>query len=171
MDIQTVIAYITSPELQEELFLVRIVFIAFAAFFFAVTVYYFFTTKWFKELITRDFLSFFFGQSFALNKVARYWNKVKKRLEADAESEWKLSVMEADDLLDDILFKMGYIGESVAEKLDKVTVTTLPSADDVRGAHQIRDNIVHDPDFPLSVDKARDVIEVYQKAFDELEAF
>lgn len=172
MDIQTFItSYILSPEVQQELFLVKIVFIGFSVFFLAATVYYFLTTKWFNNLFLRDFFSFFFGQRFALNKMARHWNKVKKRLEADAESEWKLSIMEADDLLDDTLTNMGYAGETLAEKLDNVTVTILPSADDVCGAHQVRDSIVHDPDFPLSIEKAKEVLEVFQKAFDELEAF
>lgn len=171
MDAQTIITYITDPGLQQKLFLVRIVFIGFTAFFFGSTVYYFFKTAWFREFVLRDLASFVFGRGYILSKMARYWDKVKRRLETGVESEWKLAIMEADDLLDEVLNKMGYTGESVPEKLDKVTVTILPSIDGVRGAHQIRDNIVHDPDFRLPIEKAKDVIKVYEKAFDELETF
>ncbi len=171
MDIQTIISYITSPELQEKLFLVRIVFIGFTAFFFVAVVYYFFKTEWVREVILRDFAQFFFKRAYGLKKPARQWDRVKRRLETGVESEWKLSVMEADDILDDILAKMGYVAETLEERLKLVPVTILPNLDEIQKVHKIRDNIVHDPDFRLTMEQARAALEVYERAFSDLEAF
>lgn len=171
MDVQSAITYITSPELQQKLLLLKVVFIGFSAFFFGASVYYLSKTGWLRETFIREFINFFFGGVYGLSKKQRYWSKVKRRLETGLETEWKMAILEADDLLDDVLSRAGYTGETLAQKLDDVPLTILPSTEDVRRVHQVRDNIVHDPDFVLAEDQARQAIEVYDRAFSELEAF
>jgi hypothetical protein len=55
--------------------------------------------------------------------------------------------------------------------LQKVTAGTLPNVEEVWEAHKIRNNIVHDPDYRLSLDEAKRALEIYEKALTDLQAF
>ena len=86
------------------------------------------------------------------------------------ESEYKLAIIEADSILDEILKRMGYMGDSLGERLEKLTSASLPSLDEVKDAHKVRNNIVHDPDYKMTLDEARITIASFEKALVDLQA-
>jgi hypothetical protein len=86
------------------------------------------------------------------------------------ESEYKLAVIEADSVLDDILKRMGFAGQTLGERLEKLTSASLTNIEEVREAHKTRNNIVHDPNYRLSLDEARKLISIYEKALVDLQA-
>ncbi|PIR71619.1 MAG: hypothetical protein COU43_01525, partial [Candidatus Nealsonbacteria bacterium CG10_big_fil_rev_8_21_14_0_10_37_25] len=94
----------------------------------------------------------------------------KRRLETEMESEWKLAVIEADKIMDDILNRMGFGGKSLGERLGKLTAVSLPNIEEVKEAHKIRNNIIHDPTYRLSLEEAKRVIAIYEKALTDLQA-
>lgn len=102
------------------------------------------------------------------SKLERDWQKIKQRLEKDWASESKLAIIEADKLLDGMLKRMGYGGESMGDRLKQVNKDALPNLDDVWAAHKIRNDIVHDPDYQFSSRSARIAIDTYEKAFENL---
>lgn len=171
MDINTIIAYITSPQLQEKLFLVRIIFIVFSLFFLGVIVYALVRTQYIKLSFLESWTEFFTYRPLGISKFAKQWTKITKRLETADESEAKLAVIEADRMLDDILNKTGHKGEILEERLKQLTPTALPDIDQVLEAHKIRNNIVYDPDYRLSLDRAKEVLAIYEKALRNLEMF
>jgi hypothetical protein len=65
---------------------------------------------------------------------------------------------------------MGYVGETMGERMEKINVAVLPNIEDVWAAHKIRNNIVHDPDFRLSLDETKRAISIYEKALTDLGA-
>jgi len=73
-------------------------------------------------------------------------------------------------MLDDILKRMGYSGETLGERLNKLTIASLPNLEEAKEAHKIRNNIVHDPDYRLSLDEAKKTIETYERALTDLQA-
>jgi len=87
------------------------------------------------------------------------------------ESEYKLAVIEADNMVNETLKRMGYGGESLGERLEKLTAATLSNIEEIKEAHQVRNNIIHDPNYRLSLDDARKVLSIFEKAFKDLEAF
>ena len=103
--------------------------------------------------------------------MVKAWAKITSRLETGLESEYKLAVIEADSILDNILNRMGFSGETLGERLNKLTVATLPNCEQVREAHKIRNNIVHDPSYRLGLDEAKRVLGIYQQALRDLQAF
>jgi len=46
----------------------------------------------------------------------------------------------------------------------------LPNLEEARAAHQTRNNIVHDPNYRLSLDEARKILAVYEKSLIDLQA-
>src|SRR3989344_3064717 len=49
--------------------------------------------------------------------LQKEWDRIKTNAESIRESEWKLSIIEADKLVDDVLKQLGYPGESMGERL------------------------------------------------------
>jgi hypothetical protein len=98
------------------------------------------------------------------------WESVLKKLEANDESSYKLAVIEADKIFDDLLKRMGYQGEDMGERLRQLTSSQIANLDEVWQAHKIRNRIVHEPDFQLKRSQAKRVVEIYQRALEDLEA-
>jgi len=89
---------------------------------------------------------------------------------ADSENpnDWKLAIIEADIILDDLLKQRGYIGSSLGERLRTIVPQQLQSIDDAWEAHKIRNRIAHDgSDFVLTKRLAKETITRYEKVFRE----
>ncbi len=96
------------------------------------------------------------------------WESVQKHLTSTNQNDWKQAIIEADVMLDDILTRMGYRGESVGEKLKRVATGDFASLDDAWEAHKVRNRIAHDgSNFVLSEHDAKHTIQRYRKVFEE----
>lgn len=159
----------SNPLIPSPPFLFNILFVFLAAFFIIGIVYFLLKTDWLKRFFLKDLIEFLTSKPFEMRGVSREWQKIVDRLRKGLESEAKLAVIEADDLLKKILGKIGYEGETLGEKLKKVNKATLPNLDEVLEAHRIRSNITHDPSYRLTLDKAGEVLAAYKRALLELE--
>ncbi len=147
----------------------KIVIIIVSAFLFGFIIWALANTSWLKRFLLQDFYEITSYKPYGATVNVKQWIKIIRRLESGMESESKLAVIEADGMLDDTLNRMGYAGESLGERLKQLSAATLPSIKDVLDAHKIRNSIVHDPDYRLTFDQARKVLEYYEKALRELQ--
>ena len=164
-------SFIFSPPVEGWLAILRIVFIAFSSFFVFGIIVLLLKTGWLKYLILYDTAEFLTYRPFGVRKIEKQWNKIMARLDTGLESEYKLAVIEADSMLDDILKRMGYAGEILGERLKNLTSATLPNIEKIKEAHKVRNNIIHDPDYKLSLNEAKEMLSVYEQAFRDLQAF
>lgn len=96
------------------------------------------------------------------------WQKVQAHINSTNPADWRLAILEADIMLDTILDKMGYQGDSIGDKLKGIEKSDFVSLDAAWEAHKVRNRIAHDgSDYPLNDREARRVIELYQKVFEE----
>src|SRR3990167_9669190 len=49
--------------------------------------------------------------------VQSKWEEIKRHMESTREAEWKFAVVEADKMVDDLLKRAGYLGDSMGERL------------------------------------------------------
>ncbi|MBU4350895.1 hypothetical protein L6250_03635 [Candidatus Parcubacteria bacterium] len=117
-----------------------------------------------------DFLEFIKVRGHDTGKLEKRWQYTIKRLESPNVADWKLAVIEAEALTEEVLARMGFGGESFGERLKKMKPEQLPSLVNLTNAHQVRNNIVHDPDYRLDINEASKIIAVYEKALQELDA-
>jgi len=97
------------------------------------------------------------------------WQTVLDKLNSPNEADFKMAVIEADKIFDNLLKKNGYQGEDMGGRLKQVTQDQLPNIDEVWEAHKMRNRLVHEPDFQLRQHEAQKMIEIYQKAIENLE--
>jgi hypothetical protein len=83
-------------------------------------------------------------------------------------NDWKLAIIEADIILDDILKQHGYVGNSLGERLKSISPQQFGSLQDAWEAHKVRNRIAHDgADFVLTKRLAEETINRYRRVFAE----
>lgn len=103
-----------------------------------------------------------------LGRVNERWQKVQDRIGSGNPADWKLAIIEADIILDEMLQKMGYHGVGVGEMLKAVEKTDFATLNDAWEAHKIRNTIAHEgEEFIISRPEATRVINLYKKVFEE----
>ena len=96
------------------------------------------------------------------------WQMVTTRLNSFHEADWRLAIIESDIILSDMLSRMGYQGEHVADKLKMVEKSDFDTLDEAWEAHKVRNRIAHDgAAYHLSKQDAEKVIGLYKKVFEE----
>lgn len=170
-DIEEIINLIKSPELQRELLPAKIVFIFFSVAFFIGIIYLMFTSSYLQYQFIIDLRAFFTWQSASLQRIIKRWKKIQKRIETGSEHEYKLAIIEADDLFRDILEDKGFAGKTFEERIKQVEKTELPNLDEILEVHKIRNSIVYDPDYKLDFDRAKQVLGIYERGIKNVESF
>lgn len=100
--------------------------------------------------------------------MAKRWQAATKHVESDNPNDWKQAILEADIILDDLLTKLGYQGESIGEKLKRVAKGDMRSLNEAWEAHKVRNQIAHEgSNFSLNQIEAKRVIGMYRKVFEE----
>jgi hypothetical protein len=99
---------------------------------------------------------------------AERWAAVVENVSSANESDWRLAILEADIVLDDMLKGMGALGDTVADRLKSVNEHTIPSVQKAWEAHLVRNRIAHDgANFSLSQHEARRVIGLFETVLKE----
>lgn len=97
------------------------------------------------------------------------WQVVLNHVNSESPAEWKLAILEADNILDEILDAEGYEGETIGEKLKAMDPGVIHSYNDLWEAHKMRNQIAHETTtVELSKKSARDTINKFEVAFKEL---
>jgi hypothetical protein len=98
------------------------------------------------------------------------WARIVAHVGSDNPSDWRLSILEADILLDELLDELGYIGDTIGDKLKKAVIGDFKTLNEAWEAHKIRNAIAHEgQDFVLSQRDAQRVIGLYEKVFREFD--
>lgn len=96
------------------------------------------------------------------------WTRILEHVNSPNPSDWKLAILEADIMLDDMVEKMGYHGETLGDRLKKVEKSDFTSIDSAWEAHKIRNSIAHEgSDFLITQREAQRVINLYKEVFEE----
>jgi hypothetical protein len=95
------------------------------------------------------------------------WDDVQILVTTGNDASFKLAIIEADKMLDDLLSTLGYQGMTMGDKLLKVEKGDMLSLDEAWEAHKVRNRIAHENDYQLPEREARRVISMYEKVFRE----
>lgn len=97
------------------------------------------------------------------------WHYIQTLIESPNESDWRVAIIEADSLMEEVLKEKGITGNTVSELLEGAKDSGYRSIQNAWDAHLVRNQIAHDGlDFPLSQIEGRRVIKLFQNFFEEL---
>lgn len=118
-------------------------------------------SKWHREPVKQP-------EDPSLLRRKEMWNEVVKRLSTPFEADWKLAILEADTILSDLLIDLGYTGETLADKLKKISKEKMVTLDNAWSAHRMRNRVAHEgPSMTLTKDEAERTLELYRRVFNE----
>jgi hypothetical protein len=96
------------------------------------------------------------------------WAIVEGYMSSNVESLWRIGIMEADNMLREVLAEKGYAGEDIGEMLMSARFKTVNLAWD---AHLVRNKIAHEgSSYVLTAREAKRVFALYESVFLELGA-
>jgi hypothetical protein len=168
-EIDEIIQFILYPKITGWLLVIKIIFLGFASYFLGFIIWALINTTWLKRIFLQDLKEFLTYRPYKSKEFIKKWQKIKERLDIGSEPEAKLAFIEADSLLDEALKEQGYAGESLGERLEKLTVDILPNLTQVQEVHKIRNNIIHDPTYKLNLEEAKKALAIYEKALINLD--
>lgn len=96
------------------------------------------------------------------------WQKILDYMESDNPAEWRVAVLEADVMLDEVIKKAGGVGDTLGERLKSVDPDGFKSLQVAWDAHKVRNMIAHEgADYQLTKREAKRVIDLYGQVFNE----
>jgi hypothetical protein len=96
------------------------------------------------------------------------WERVRALANSTSESDWRLSILEADIMLGDLLEGEGYRGEGIGERLRDANPLQFSTLDLAWQAHKVRNDIAHaGGEYHLSQREANATIDLYRRVFEE----
>jgi len=110
-------------------------------------------------------------KSTSKGKTQRAWNKIQKRLATMQEAEYKMAVIEAEKIFDNILLMIGYKGNTLGDRLKTMRKEQLQCIEEIWSAHKIRNRIVHNPDEKISLSEAQEAVKKFEMGVEELIEF
>jgi len=153
-----------SPELQSRLLPLKIVFIIFTLLFLFYVLYFYMNSSYLRYQFMQDVSEFFSWQAYGLKEINKRWKRITKKVEGGSEQELKLAVIDADDLLYQIMDEKGYEGETFEQLLEGVGRKIVANQEEVLYAHKLRNSIVYDVDYKLDVKIAQKALTDYENA-------
>lgn len=110
------------------------------------------------------------GGDLAAEPKNEKWEKIIQYANSSNASDWRLGIIEADVMLEELLRTMGYRGESVGELLKSVDKNEFLTAEDAWEAHKVRNAIAHSGgEFQLNERETKRVIALFEKVFKEFQ--
>lgn len=97
------------------------------------------------------------------------WERVENYMTSLSASDWKIAILEADNILDQIVERMGYPGETLGERMKHIEASDFPYLEEAWTAHKTRNAIAHKgTDYELTRSDAEQTINIYHRVFKEL---
>lgn len=110
------------------------------------------------------------GALFEVERKNARWEQILAHVNSDNPNDWRLAIIEADIILDELVKNMGYHGETLGERMKGIEQSDFTSIEAAWEAHKIRNRIAHSgSDFILTQRETRRVISLFEQVFKEFE--
>ena len=172
--IEQIIYHLTTPPsypFYKWFIITRNVFLIASLFFLISIIYLLFKTSWLNFRYLESAVEFFTYHPLIARKFAKKWKKIHARLKSGQEAERKLAVIEADSMFNDILKKMGFNEPTFEARIKNLISNLMPNIENVLEAHKVRNDIIYDPNYQLSLEEAKKILLIYEKALTDLQIF
>src|SRR6185369_10549142 len=157
LGVRDFIYYVSSSQIQDMLWPIKLVFILFSAAFLICVVYFYLNSSYIQYQFLQDVSEFFSWQAYGMRDTSKRWKKIKEKITVGTEAEYKLAIIDADDFLYKTLEDRGFEGETFEEIIQKASHKMITNADEILAAHEIRNSIVYEPDYKMDIEVAKKI--------------
>ena len=159
--------YALNPELQDFLWPIKAGCIFFSVVFAICLLYFYKTSQYWNVMFYGDLKEFLAYKPSSLIDRKKKWDKIKKRMSANIETEWKLALIEADEFFYDAMADK-FNGEEYTDLFEQIKPIIADFASDLIAARELRDKIVQNSSMVLEKNKAEIFISAYENALKKM---
>jgi len=156
-----------APFFRENIALIQLISFILSALFLWGIIYIIIKTNYF-EIKREQYLDWIGAGKVSKRRTLRAWNQILERMGTEDNNNWKMAILESDQVLNEILKMSGYLGDSMDEKLEILTPAQLSNIEDVKRAHSVRNRIAKDPTIEVEKKEVWEVMAVYEETFKQL---
>ena len=99
-------------------------------------------------------------------KLRKKWDKVQEKIRSTREEDWKIAIISADNIIDDLIARMGYKGENMGERLAGINPGQIENIEELKKAHEFRNRIIHEENLKLTKEQAQEVLKYFENFLD-----
>ncbi|MDH5442206.1 MAG: hypothetical protein OEX08_01220 [Candidatus Nomurabacteria bacterium] len=88
--------------------------------------------------------SYFITHEDTEQKTNERWEIIERHFQSSNESEWRIAIIEADAMLDELFLTLGYSGASLGERMKSASPSDFPKIQQAWEAHKMRNRIAHE---------------------------
>ncbi len=168
---QFLVDFLFHPQLFGIFLFVKIIFVIISSILVINIFFLIVSTNWINWRYKQNWAEFSSFKPLEAQQISARWKKVNQRLASKDQAEYKLAVLESEELLKDALKMDGYAGETLEEQLSKVDPSDISDTEKVIEAHNFRNEIVKNPEKELRLKDAKSIVFVFEKAFEEMQEY
>ncbi len=102
----------------------------------------------------------------ATNPRLQRWEKVVGLFNSSDHTQWRLAIIEADTMLDELMEYLGFDGANLGERLKSSSVRVFPPLRDAWEVHNLRNRLAHEGlGYDLQQDEAMRARKIYENLF------
>lgn len=155
---QDLIAAIENEALAENLAGVKAMFILFSLILGGGCIYLLRTSNYINDNFLIDFKELWTYHPLNTFERLKRWGKIQKRISTGIEAEYKLAVLEAWDIMEQVL-EDNYSGDSLEEQLDAAQQVFPQYIDTIRKAYELKDKIITDANLEVGYDLPKKIVD------------
>ncbi len=72
------------------------------------------------------------------------WTKIEMLFSSANPSDWRVAIIEADSMLDELIVSLGYPGDDLGSRLRAISPGDFPALQSAWEAHKVRNKIAHE---------------------------
>ncbi|MEK7555632.1 MAG: hypothetical protein AAB516_02330 [Patescibacteria group bacterium] len=100
--------------------------------------------------------------------VRKKWEELLEKIKSSDERDLRLAIIEADNLVDEILIIHDHPGKDMGERLKSIHPNEIGNYNDLWEAHKMRNRIAHETNFHINSGEAQRIIKIYHKTLQDL---
>lgn len=110
------------------------------------------------------------GEVHHREKDNQKWETVVEHIKSSNPGDWRVAIIEADNMLDKLTREIGLVGADLGERLKGASPHHFKNLENAWEAHKVRNKIAHEGlGFKLEYREAKKTIELYESVFKEFE--
>ncbi len=114
-----------------------------------------------------DWMDYFGYGDVGKRRQLRAWRKIVQKMKSEDPMQWKVSILEADKIMDDMIRAAGFRSITTDERFKQITPEFVANFDEIQAAHKVRNRCAQEPDFMVAKEEAIQTLRAYKKAFQE----
>lgn len=96
------------------------------------------------------------------------WMNIAAMFQSPDPNAWRIAIIDADSMLEELITSMGFVGESFGEKLKQMNNSGIPWTDAAWDIHLLRNKLAHEGSrYPLTDREAYRAFKIYENIFFE----